>query len=257
MVAFYRDLLGFKIVRQSSDAAALSPDGLLPELFILLQESRAPARPPQSSGLFHAAILYPNRASLGRIAHRLIQEDIRFTTGDHGVSEALYLDDAEGNGVELYADRPVEVWPKPESAQDAVGMYTRAVNLPSLIQEGEPLTGPLMPPSTRLGHLHLCVADLADTERFYTQILPFQVMVRSYPGALFFGRDGYHHHLGVNVWRSRFPASAATLGLARFTLHFTEGADFARAVAHIGAAAENPVLVRDPNGIELRLRSGP
>lgn len=253
---FYRYTLGFQVVSQEPDRIKLSPNGREPSLIVLERAPDALPRPPGSSGLFHAAILYPDRGSLGRITKTLLARKIRVATGDHGVSEAVYLDDPEGNGLELYADRPASVWPKPTSAGDTLGMYTEAVDLPSLLEAGgEDHAGPLMPTSTRLGHVHLSVANLSATERFYHELLGFDVTVRSFPGAIFLGRDGYHHHLGTNIWRSRTPAVEGVLGLVRFTLRFAQPETFSRVAQALGqatAAKNNGSLsVRDPNGIEV------
>lgn len=254
MAAFYRDLLGFQVAKEEKGCLSLSVDGREPHLFVLERSPDAVPRTRGSSGLFHAAILYPDRGALGRIARKLLAEGVAFATGDHGVSEALYLDDPEGNGIELYADRPVTVWPIPSQADDRVGMYTQAVDLDAVIQAGLAQPGPLLPPGTRLGHLHLSVVELRSSEHFYHQLLGFEVMVRSLPGALFFGRDGYHHQFGTNVWRSRTPVVEGALGLARFTLYFAQPSDFSR-VAHTlatkGVEAENKLIIHDPSGIEI------
>lgn len=256
MLAFYRDLLGFRVVTEAPGRVGLSPSGQSPSLFVLQVSPDAPPRPPGSSGLFHAAILYPDRGSLGQIARKLVAEKIHFATGDHGVSEALYLNDPEGNGVELYADRPIAEWPRPSAPSDVVGMYTEAVDLRGLLLAAEDHVGPLMPAETRLGHVHLSVVNLSASERFYHQLLGFDLMVRSFPGALFLGRDGYHHHLGTNVWRSRTPAVEVVLGLAHFTMRFTRSGEFSRVAKALGkdeiAAKSNGAFsVRDPSGIEI------
>lgn len=260
MLSFYHDLLGLRIVTQSAERIGLSPNGEAPALIVLELSPEARLRPSGSSGLFHAAVLYPDRGALGRIAQKLLARRVRFGTGDHGVSEALYLDDPEGNGVELYADRPPEIWPKASGAGDVIGMYTEAVDLGAVVQAGEKNPGPLLPTTTRLGHIHLNVANLAGTERFYRQLLGFEVMVRSIPGALFLGRDGYHHHLGTNVWQSRAPAAEGALGLARFTLRFAHPQEFARvsqAFPEESADGKNDSFsVRDPSGIEVVITNG-
>lgn len=255
MIAFYRELLGFKIVAQEPERVGLSPDGRAPSLFVLQFAPEAPSRSAGSSGLFHAAILYPDRGSLGQIAQKLATERIRFATGDHGVSEALYLDDPEGNGIELYVDRPIAAWPRPSGPSDVIGMYTEAVDLRGLLLAAEDHTGPLMPEDTRLGHVHLSVVNLSASEHFYHQLLGFDVMVRSFPGAVFLGRDGYHHHLGANVWRSRTSAIEGELGLVHFTIHFTRFGEFGRVAKALGKEegvnGTETFTVRDPSGIEI------
>lgn len=252
MRSFYCDVLSFAVVTEDAQRISLSPDGKLPALVTLVHAPDAAPRPRGTSGLFHIAFLYPDRAALGRAARHVIGKSIHLATGDHGVSEALYLDDPEGNGLELYADRDVSVWPKATSPTDALGMYTEAVDLAAVTEEGERTPGPLMPPDVRIGHIHLSVANLETTERFYTQVLGLDVTVRSFPGALFLSRDGYHHHIGTNIWRSRLPVVEGTLGLARFTLNFSNVDD----VSHVAAAlhhppATEPLVLHDPSGIEI------
>ena len=175
------------------------------------------------------------------------------------MSEALYLDDPENNGVELYADRPVEAWPA--SADGDVAMYTEAVDLGALLAAGGTEEGSLLPAGTRIGHIHLCVSSLERARAFYCDVLDFPIRQRSFPGALFMGRDGYHHHIGANIGRSRSPAVPAAAGLRCFTLRFASGAELKRVVARArenGFACEETaegLLATDADGIVCRLRA--
>jgi catechol 2,3-dioxygenase len=255
VAAFYRDVIGLGIV--SADAGRVVFSALARRktaaLIVLEHAPNAVERPPGTAGLFHTAILFPSRAALGRAARRLIERDVEFATGDHGVSEALYLDDPEGNGVELYADRAVADWP-PAGADGQVTMYTEAVDVQSLLAADGMETGLPMPLETRIGHLHLCVAALAGAEAFFAGVLSFPVRQRSYPGALFMGRDGYHHHFGANVWRSRLPAVEGALGLAGFAVGFAEEDELVRVIARAEAAGR--VIGREANGARLRSVDG-
>ncbi|MGI8597046.1 MAG: VOC family protein [Thermoleophilaceae bacterium] len=163
--------------------------------------SQAPPPPRWSSGLFHLALLVPSRAELARAVRRVTGAGGRFTgASDHLVSEALYLNDPEGNGIEIYRDRPREEW---EHTGGEVRMSTLALDLDAVMAELPAGDGPDgMPPGTVMGHVHLSVADLAETESFYADVLGFDVTVRSYPGALFLSAGGYHHHVGANTWTS-------------------------------------------------------
>lgn len=259
VAAFYRDVVGLRVVGAEDGRVSLSATGETPALILLEHAREAVARPQGTAGLFHTAILFPSRASLGVAARRLIERGVEFGTGDHGVSEALYLDDPEGNGVELYADRAVEEWP-PQQADGQVTMYTRAVDMRSLSAAGEVEKGTEVPVETRIGHLHLNVADLASTGAFFVDVLGFPIRQRSYPGALFLGRDGYHHHFGANVWRSRLPALVGALGLAHFTVSFADEAELARVIAaaeangRVTGREEESVRLRTPDGIEVVIR---
>ena len=259
VAAFYRKVLGFLVVTETTERLELSATGAAPALLVLEQAPQAPPRQPGSAGLFHVAFLYPDRAALGRIATRLQNQGVRFATGDHGVSEALYLDDPEGNGVELYADRAVEAWPA-AGPDGGVTMYTIAVDLASLIAEGARAAGPVLPVDLRIGHIHLGVSNLAATEQCYARELGFPVRQRNFPGALFLGRDGYHHHLGANTWQSRQPAPSGALGLARFTIRFTPAEEPTKVIARLRQAGrevterDGGFVAHDPDGIELQIR---
>lgn len=230
--AFYEDVLGFVHVPRGPGTVALSPSGGSDALLVLSAAASAPPRARGAAGLFHVALLYPDRPSLGRVLGRLVDLGVPIGSADHGVSEAIYLSDPEGNGLELYIDRPRAEWPASPDGQ--VAMFTDALDLPSLLTLAS-TAGPLLPAETRIGHVHLSVADLSHAEQFYGDVLGFGVTQRSYPGALFLGRDGYHHHIGANVWRSRLPATPGALGLAEFTVRLADPGSRAGVVARLEA----------------------
>jgi catechol 2,3-dioxygenase len=221
--AFYEDVLGFGCQSPPGAETRLGPPGNDTTLVVLQAAPEAPARPRATAGLFHVAFLYPDRPALGRALRRIHELGVRMGSADHGVSEALYLSDPEGNGIELYADRPPEAWP-PRQPDGQVSMYTEALDLSSLLAVAR-RSGPLLPAETRIGHVHLSVADLGHAEQFYSERLGFEVTQRTYPGALFLGRDGYHHHIGTNTWNSRYRVSPGALGLAGFTMTLAGDAD--------------------------------
>jgi catechol 2,3-dioxygenase len=254
--AFYEDVLGFDHVRRGPGTVALSPPGGLDSLLVLSAAPSAPPRPRGAAGLFHVALLYPDRAALGRALRRVLDLGIPIGSADHGVSEAIYLSDPEGNGLELYADRPRDEWPASDDGQ--VAMFTEALDLSPLLALAR-VPGPLLPPETRIGHVHLSVADLSHAEQFYGDVLGFGVTQRSYPGALFLGRDGYHHHIGANVWRSRLPATTGALGLAEFTIRLASPEIRAAAVAQLEARGRvvdrtaSGLLAEDLDYLQVRL----
>jgi catechol 2,3-dioxygenase len=256
-LAFYEGLLEFRTIEAHDGLVTLAAASGAPPLLALESSPNAPPRQPGESGLFHVALLYPNRGSLGRMLLRLMRSEVRLGSADHGVSEALYLTDPEGNGLELYADRPVDRWPD-AGADGQVTMFTDALDIQGLAAEGRETSGPLMPADLRVGHVHLAVSSLAHAEAFYVHRLGFAVRQRSYPGALFLARDGYHHHLGANTWRSRSAATPGSLGLVRFGLHVASDRDLAQMIAAagdraIGPGPEDGTLVRDFDGIEIEL----
>jgi catechol 2,3-dioxygenase len=160
--------------------------------------------------------LYPDRLALADALQRLI--DLRYPlqgASDHGVSEAIYLADPEGNGIELYADRPASVWYRDG---EEVEMYTEPLDVSDLLalRRGSASAAYTAPGETRIGHMHLQVSDLQGAGKIATGKLGLEVRQRSYPGALFLAYDHYHHHLGTNTWGVRRAANPGSLGLKSF-----------------------------------------
>lgn len=256
--AFYTERIGFQVTPGENGAVGLSPTGRPPVLLRLVHDPEAPPATPGSAGLFHIAFLYPDRPALGRALRGLLDDGMRVGGADHGVSEALYLTDPEGNGLELYADRSPADWP-PSPGGGQVGMFTEPLDFPSLLHTARRSAGHALPAETRVGHLHLRVSDLDSAERFYAGHLGIPVRQRDYPGARFFGRDGYHHHLGANVWHSRRAVTPGAAGLARFTLRVADDeayAVLARSLSGEGlVAAGNSTWLetRDGDGLVIRV----
>lgn len=237
-VDFYGRQLGFALLRQEGSRAELGTSEGAPSLLILTEHRKASPAPRDAAGLFHAALLFPRRAELGAWLQIAAQNGVDFDGfSDHGVSEAIYLSDPDGNGLEFYADRPRESWP---FAKGELAMITKPLDVRGLLAEGArgkpaPMTG------ASWGHLHLRVRDLERSEAFYRTTLGLEVTQRSYPGARFMATDGYHHHLGLNIWGGpRLPQPADGLGLAEATF------------ALAGNASET--MKADPDGIHLRLQ---
>jgi catechol 2,3-dioxygenase len=262
---FYEGVLGFQVGEGRGSRAVLvaggeAPAGDRPPL-IELQE-RPGARPvPRRGrlGLYHFAVLVPDRAALGRFAGHLARIGAAAGASDHRVSEAFYLQDPDGLGVEIYADRPRSAW-RQEGRQ--LVMATDPLDVEDLIREAgdEPWTG--MPRETAIGHLHLHVGDLGRAEAFYHRALGLDKVVWSYPGALFLSAGGYHHHLGVNTWaRGAAPAEEGDARLLEWELQLPSAETLAQTVESlkvVGASAEEAdasVRVRDPWGTALRLRA--
>lgn len=233
--SFYRDILGLRVVRADAHEVALSADGAAPALVVLVADPTAPVRPVDTTGLFHLAFLLPNRVALAALVRRLAYRGVRWDgASDHGVSEAFYLSDPEGNGIELYADRPAAEWPR---AGEDVAMVTRHLDLPTFLDLAATASlSASLPPTTRLGHVHLSVTDLAAAEWLFATTLGLAVRQRDYHGALFFGADGYHHHVAANVWGGRARPPRRSLGLMRFTLRYAAGAPAADGTAPLVAS---------------------
>lgn len=224
---FYTEVIGFQVMGQTESAAALGVEGdKTPLLLLELIPNAAITRPRSRSGLYHFAILLPTRTDLGVILHRLIAVGIQIGQADHLVSEALYISDPDGNGIEIYRDRPREMWPHNEDG--SIRMATDPIDWDGLLAEGavKPWAG--LPPGTQMGHIHLHVSDLTRSRQFYCDVLGFEIAfdARRMMGALFLSTAGYHHHLGLNVWAGEGapqPDPQAT-GLGYYTIRFSSEA---------------------------------
>src|SRR3989440_5179573 len=216
-LSFYEGVLGFRSIERTAGKATLGTQDGTP-LLELQEVPGASPQPLRSTGLYHVAILLPSRADLGRILLRLAEAGIEIGQADHLVSEALYLSDPDGNGLEIYRDRPRASWRKENGM---VKMATDPLDLYSLVEEGkrDALPWEVLPVGTRIGHIHLRAGDIPQAERFYHTILGFDITARM-PSALFLSAGGYHHHIGLNTWQSRGagPAPETTAGLQTFVI---------------------------------------
>ena len=255
-VAYYTEVLGFRATRDGQVASLAPADGVP---LIELHE-RTGARPvPRRGrlGLYHFAILLPDRAALGRFVSHLAVVGAHAGSADHLVSEALYLADPDGLGIEVYADRPRSEW---RTRNGEIVMATEPLDLRALVRAagGEPWNG--MPAGTTIGHVHFHVSTLEAAEAFYHAAIGFDKVVWSYPGAFFFSAGGYHHHVGTNTWAADAPiATADDARLLEWELQLPSAEDIA-AVAANAAQAGYPVttagadrVIADASGIEVRL----
>jgi catechol 2,3-dioxygenase len=260
--AFYERAIGLRAVELDDGAIAFGVAGERP-LIEVRGDSSAPALNRRATGLFHLAILLPNRLDLALALARLA--DARWPldgASDHLVSEALYLSDPDANGIELYRDREREQWPR---AGDRLEMATLALDIDDLLGELSEANRfrPLAPTGTRIGHVHLQIADLDEAETFYSGVLGFDVTVRGYPGALFVSAGGYHHHIGLNTWHSAgaAPPPPGSVGLRSFEVALPSSRRLANVLARVDAAgievstSPDGALVHDPwgNGVLLRV----
>src|SRR6185312_14233458 len=198
-LALYRDVIGLKVHNQENGKIALGAGGR-PFLFLEVVAGAKPRPRRGLTGLYHIAILLPDRAALDSAISRLNDAGIKLGAADHNVSEAIYLYDADGNGLEIYRDRPREEWPWKDGF---IQMANKPLDFEAILAEGgkeEP--DEHLPAGTCIGHVHLQVGDLAEAEKFYTGILGF-AKTAALPGALFAAAGGYHHHIAANVWDSR------------------------------------------------------
>lgn len=259
--AFYEEAIGLRASEQEDGSLAFGVAGERP-LVELRGDASAPPLDRGAPGLYHLAILLPSRLDLGFALARLANARWPLDgASDHLVSEALYLSDPDGNGIEIYRDRPREEW---RWVDGQLAMSTLPLDLQSVLAEITDASAlePLAPRGTKIGHVHLQVSDLAQAEDFYSGVLGFDVTVRGYPAALFVSAGGYHHHLGLNTWHSRgaSPPPDGAVGLLSYEILLPEAEALERVIGRVQAAGINVrpgpggSLVRDPSGNSLLLR---
>lgn len=261
-LAWYERVLGLRVVERSDGTARLAAHADATILVELHERPGANSVVPRGRvGLYHFAILLPDRSSLGAFLRHLAALGQRAGASDHAVSEALYLTDPDGLGIEVYADRPATDW---HVHEQEIHMDTRPLDTAALARAAKNATWAGMPAGTTLGHVHLHVGDLAEADAFYHQGLGLDRVVWSYPGALFLSAGGYHHHLGLNTWA----ADAASTSdddarLLDWELVLPTEGDVDAAAASLRnpgyqvRRAEKEVQVSDPWGTMLRITHHP
>ena len=231
---FYTSALGFQPMEREPGRAELGAGG---EVLLGLRETTgAPPKPEWATGLYHFAVLLPTRADLGRILRHLIESEIPLQgASDHLVSEALYLADPDGNGIEIYRDRPRPEWPR---MGDTIQMATDPLDAEGVLAEAERagvrFSG--LPAGTTIGHIHLQVGEIPRAEEFYVRRLGFE-MTAAMHSALFVSAGGYHHHIGLNTWTSRGQGPVSgTAGLEEFSVVLPDPAAREAVVERLSAA---------------------
>lgn len=255
-LGFYQEVLGLRADREGASSATLrAADGRV----LVKLESRpgvTPVPPGGSFGLYHFAILLPARDDLGRFLRHLGRAGVRPGMADHLVSEALYLSDPDGLGIEIYADRPRAQW-RQEGRE--IVMSTEPLDVRSVTASGAQAEWHGMPAGAVMGHVHLHVGDLDEAAAFYHAALGFDKMVWSYPGALFMSAGGYHHHLGTNTWARGGAPRENQARLQSWELIVPRGDDASAAAASLAAAAygaredADAFIATDPWGAALRI----
>jgi catechol 2,3-dioxygenase len=264
-VDFYQRVLGLPLISEETDTARLGPDRERPAL-VLTNIAGPVAAAPRSTGLFHVAWLHPSRMALADTVRRVAGHGWRFDgASDHGVSEALYLSDPDGLGIEIYADRPRERW-EPGAGGHGVTMVTLPLDVEDLLAQSSQEPSPAVAAGTNVGHVHLKVSDVPRAATFYSGALGFEEQARI-PSAAFLSAGGYHHHVGLNSWQSQGggppPADAPGLRTVRFELsdeQALESLERGLAQEPSGARAsradDGSLEVRDPDGQRLEFASG-
>lgn len=215
-IQFYEQIIGLKVLEKTDHKAALTADGKT-ELIILEQPKLVEGKTRTETGLYHLALLMPQRSDLANVVRHFINHDVRFGSADHLVSEALYLADPDGNGIEIYIDRNPSEW---GWNNGEVAMTTDPLDFQDLLSIENQHKWNGLPEKTVMGHVHLQVSDLEQNERFYIDGLGFDVVNRYGAQALFISTHGYHHHIALNTWNGEgIPnRSEDTVGLKAFSL---------------------------------------
>ncbi|MFC4559866.1 VOC family protein [Virgibacillus kekensis] len=220
-LGFYHDVLGFRILEEYAGFAQLTAGGLQTCITIEQVNDALPLN-PANTGLFHVAFLVPSRRELAKVLRHLIHlEYPLYGASDHLVSEAIYLTDPDGNGIEIYADRDPGEW---EWARGQVKIESLPLNTDDLMSEIGENGWEGIPEKTIIGHIHLQVSDLEETGFFYTEGFGFDIVTRYGRKALFLSSENYHHHIGLNIWNSAGGASPSekNIGLKHFSISIPE-----------------------------------
>jgi len=258
---YYQQVIGLRLLEKDGSGATLGAEDQRPLVVLKERPGSTPVPPRGRLGLYHFAILLPTREDLGRFLRHVGDLRQRIGASDHLVSEAVYLHDPDGLGIEVYADRPRSAW-RAEGRE--LRMSTEPLRAHELLASAGDLPWAGLPDGTVIGHVHLHVGDLGSASSFYHDALGFDKVVWSYPGALFLSAGGYHHHLGVNTWAaSERAAGEGDARLLEWTVELprTEQVEAtAESLVRAGYPVERPapgeVVTRDPWGTLVRMRRG-
>lgn len=259
-LSYYQQHIGLRLHRREGDVAYLGTGGAD---LLRLAEKRGARKSFGTTGLYHYALLLPTRTDLAlALRHFAMQQTTLSGMADHAVSEAIYLSDPDGHGIEIYRDRPREEWEfvngrlkMTVEPLDVAGLFDTLLHMPAQPWDG-------LPADTRMGHIHLHVSNLAAAEQFYCQLLGFELMVRYGTGASFLATGGYHHHLGINIWNGAGapPPPPDALGLQWYEI-CASAAELPQILARLEAAGV-PLTpqgtgwrLADPAGNPILLRS--
>lgn len=257
---FYQEVVGLQVLERQGSTASLTADGV--NVLIELEEipNAIVSERRTTTGLYHYALLLPNREALGAALARLIASGIHIGQADHLVSEALYITDPDNNGIEIYADRPRSEWKKEDNG-DYI-MASNPLDWDGLLAAADPAAATLLPPGTIIGHIHLHINGIPAARAFYNGLLGFDI-VGDYTDfkALFVSAGGYHHHIGLNIWAGiGAPApTARSTGLDYFTIVYPNQAERDTAISRLreaGAAldeSDGVIFATDPSSIRIEL----
>ncbi|SDB83591.1 catechol 2,3-dioxygenase [Pelagirhabdus alkalitolerans] len=253
-ITFYCDVLGFRIFKQSAKKVELTADGKH-VLITLLEDKDRKKRSMSSTGLYHVAFLVPTREALGRIIVQLIKNNHEVASADHLVSEAIYIDDPDGHGIEIYRDRDPSTW---EWIDGLVKMTVEPLDFEGILNEVDQtqmFEG--VEPETTLGHIHLHVRDLKESGAFYTKLLGFDVVSTLGHQALFLATENYHHHIGMNTWSGKMPPAPDTIQMEGFSIRYPSEEALERVLDQLEKSnveiqsSVGRLYVEDPQGMKI------
>ncbi|SDM70237.1 catechol 2,3-dioxygenase [Fictibacillus solisalsi] len=257
-LSFYDDILGFSILNRKDNKVELTLDGTS-TILTIEQPQNAQPKQPRTAGLYHFALLVPTRKELAKVLRHLLNIGYPLQgASDHLVSEALYLADPDGNGIEIYRDRDSGDW---QWNNGQVVMTTEPLDAEGLLAESMGMVFEGLPPETIMGHLHLHVSHLEEAEAFYCKGLGFEVVQRLGNQALFISTGKYHHHLGLNIWNGKgapAPASNA-VGIDEFLVVYPTNEARKEAVIRletlgfVSTQTETDFYLTDPSGTKMKL----
>ncbi|MFP7170213.1 VOC family protein [Terribacillus sp. 7520-G] len=255
-VAYYTKVIGLRIIEEWQGNVSLGTEG---RVLLYLEEGKGLKRKPdRHAGLYHFALLLPSRADLADLVKYYVLNRVPFGASDHGVSEAIYLNDPDGNGIEIYADKPDTSW---KWHDGEIQMTTDPLDGDSLLKEASEEEWHGLPDGTIIGHIHLYMRHLGEAAAFYNNVLGFETVVSGYPGALFVSTGNYHHHIGLNTWHgSNAPSiNPDEAGMDWFSIVFPDEKKLLAAAARAEAAGlsvkkdKNLYTLMDPVGSTVRL----
>jgi catechol 2,3-dioxygenase len=255
---FYQSIIGFRFLSKTNLKTIFTTDGLNPLLTIEKSENAIAVKQPKT-GLYHFALLVPSRLELAKTLVHLLQTGYPLQgASDHLVSEAIYLADPDGNGIEIYTDRPSEEW---KWNGDQIEMASLPLQVQELIELGSNVEWDGLSEFTVMGHIHLQVSELASSEEFYSKGLGFNVVSRYGQQALFISTGQYHHHIGLNTWNSAFakPLEPNTIGIKWYSV-VLESEEVRKKVMDnlkklnvVVTEEEGEFYTKDPSGIKILL----
>lgn len=259
-VRFYREIIGFSVLAREGNTASLTADGKR-ALITLEQPENAAPKPAGTTGLYHFALLLPSREDLAQIVLHFAERNVPLGSADHLVSEALYLNDPDGNGIEIFRDRDPSEW---QWRGKEVHMTVDPLDFRGLLSGVRKRPWNKLPDGTIIGHIHLHVSRLDEAETFYADGLGFDVVNRYGGHALFLSSGQYHHHIGLNTWQGigAPPPPENSVGLREFTLVYPDRQARSRAAGRLRALgaevgeSDGALLAVDPSGNRIRLETG-